>query len=438
MTKDQDTKRLRFFASLPFTITVDQNHLLGRVVVGLRKQKGIAHSNCRNMQDNESYQLSLDLPSETAPWSKQVCRAKSTMRRSDDSLDKVRHVQSTRKYQTTAANAMPKRKKALAASLPHPLVITLESSGHSRADTIDSKSTAGRSFDSMPINLHRQAKKVNDSIDSFAKLECTPELKESPFTESSESPHDPTIASSVATNPTCTLSHKSDSLIASPHSVLKSCLQKPSQTTYEMGNLQKSPQSSKGHVSNHSETMNKSPQQVRKQPCQLKSSHSRSSESSHHRSPFPFEIAVTLDEDQSQKHHSETASQASGSKKSCIKNSSCSIGSSTLKRQIEENSDTMGRFVSHERSLKDQLDSLTQRERNCFVILRQHWDTDHRAMPGHMYLRFARFCRFDIRQGRKLLSKFSDRYLSLTAAALEPQLMTRVSNILFHCAMSSF
>jgi hypothetical protein len=85
------------------------------------------------------------------------------------------------------------------------------------------------------------------------------------------------------------------------------------------------------------------------------------------------------------------------------------------------------RFASNERPLANQISSLTQRGRNCLALLRQNWDTDHQPMPGHMYLKFARFCGFNLRDGRKILAQFDQRYLRLTAAWLEPQLLTQVS-----------
>jgi hypothetical protein len=380
------------------------------------------------MQDNESYQLSLDLPSETASWSKQVCRAKRSMR-SGDSLDKVRHVQSTRKYHN-AASAMPKRKKALAASITHPLVVTLEPSGHSRTDSVGSKSSCGKSFDSLPINLIRQSKRFQESINSLTKVEFTNELEGFPIEELSELPMDPTVASLEESNHTRPASYKAETLETSPKSVMKQSLQKPSQTSEN--NIQKSPQSSKDLLSSyeyHSATPNMSPPSV-KQPCVLEKSPHFSTTKTACMSPVPSEIAVML-EGTTENLPSGSASQGSGSKKkSSLKNSGCSAsaGSSTLRRS-QENPNAVERFLSHEQSLKDQVDSLTQRERNCFAILRQQWDADHQPMPGHMYIRFARHCRFDIREGRKLLSKFNDRYLNLTAAALEPQLLTRVSKV---------
>lgn len=87
---------------------------------------------------------------------------------------------------------------------------------------------------------------------------------------------------------------------------------------------------------------------------------------------------------------------------------------------------SLKRFASNERSLKDQINSLTPKARNCLALFRQQWDSDHQPMPGHLYICFGRFCGFNLADGRKLLSQFEERYLRLTAAHLEPQLLTQV------------
>jgi hypothetical protein len=84
------------------------------------------------------------------------------------------------------------------------------------------------------------------------------------------------------------------------------------------------------------------------------------------------------------------------------------------------------RFISLERCCKYQIDSLTESERTCLAILRQQWEVNHHPMPALTYLQFGRYCRFEQRTGRKMMSKFQERYLKLTAAQLEPQLMTQV------------
>jgi hypothetical protein len=90
---------------------------------------------------------------------------------------------------------------------------------------------------------------------------------------------------------------------------------------------------------------------------------------------------------------------------------------------------SLARFAANEPPLKDQICSLMERERNILALLRHHWDTDHQPMPGHLYLRFAQYCQFNLVNGRKLLSTFDERYLKLTATQLEPQLLKEVSKL---------
>jgi hypothetical protein len=84
------------------------------------------------------------------------------------------------------------------------------------------------------------------------------------------------------------------------------------------------------------------------------------------------------------------------------------------------------RFASQERSYQEQVDSLASPERKCVTGLRQYWEEVYKPMPEHVYLLVARYCQFDARKAKKMLSSLNERYLDLTAAQLEPQLMTQV------------
>jgi hypothetical protein len=84
------------------------------------------------------------------------------------------------------------------------------------------------------------------------------------------------------------------------------------------------------------------------------------------------------------------------------------------------------RFASQERSYQEQVDSLAPPERKCVTGLRQYWEEVYKPMPKHVYLLVARYCQFDARKAKKMLSSLNERYLDLTAAQLEPQLLTQV------------
>lgn len=86
-------------------------------------------------------------------------------------------------------------------------------------------------------------------------------------------------------------------------------------------------------------------------------------------------------------------------------------------------------FDPKDRPLKDQLNSLSERQRNIVALLRHHWDSDHRPMPVHLYLRFAQYCQFNLHNGRKLISGFDEKFLKLTASQLETQLAKQVANL---------
>jgi hypothetical protein len=94
------------------------------------------------------------------------------------------------------------------------------------------------------------------------------------------------------------------------------------------------------------------------------------------------------------------------------------------------------RFAPHgERTLQEQLDTLTDEERKCIETLKQKWHTNHPDQPfsDEMYLRFARCSpgikKFNAKASEKVMKKFNRRYITLTASSLEDQLLSKVRQL---------
>ncbi len=81
-----------------------------------------------------------------------------------------------------------------------------------------------------------------------------------------------------------------------------------------------------------------------------------------------------------------------------------------------------------ERSFVEQMNSLYRNERSCVEVLRQQWEVDNLPIATIMFLRFARFHKFNVRKARKGLIKFNKRYLTLTVAKVGPMLQAKVSS----------
>ena len=85
-----------------------------------------------------------------------------------------------------------------------------------------------------------------------------------------------------------------------------------------------------------------------------------------------------------------------------------------------------------ERSLEEQLASLTESERQCFDSLKQKWNDKHPETPfsDEMILRFARCSpgkkKFQKDASWKVMKKFNQRYLTLKAESMESQLLSKV------------
>jgi hypothetical protein len=83
-----------------------------------------------------------------------------------------------------------------------------------------------------------------------------------------------------------------------------------------------------------------------------------------------------------------------------------------------------------ERSVEEQIASLTPDEKQCFNSLKEKWEQKHPESPfsDYMYLRFARCSpgtkKFQEKASFKVMKKFDKRYLELTAESLESQLKT--------------
>jgi hypothetical protein len=80
-----------------------------------------------------------------------------------------------------------------------------------------------------------------------------------------------------------------------------------------------------------------------------------------------------------------------------------------------------------------QIEALDPNERECFDSLKGKWEERYPDSPfsDEMYLRFARCSpgakTFNKKSSFKAMKKFDKRYLSLTAAGMKRQLMTKVS-----------
>lgn len=84
-----------------------------------------------------------------------------------------------------------------------------------------------------------------------------------------------------------------------------------------------------------------------------------------------------------------------------------------------------------ERSFEEQLSSLTEAERECFDNLKEKWQAKHEDIEfsDEMFLRFARCSpgkhKFVESASWKVMKKFNPRYLSLKAAPMEEQLLSK-------------
>ena len=96
---------------------------------------------------------------------------------------------------------------------------------------------------------------------------------------------------------------------------------------------------------------------------------------------------------------------------------------------------------SDERSLEEQLTSLTVQEKECFDTLKSKWEAAHPDLPfsDAMYLRFARCSpglkKFNVKASWKVMKSFDQRYLSLTAETLEEQLLSQVCVFVALCVV---
>jgi hypothetical protein len=83
-----------------------------------------------------------------------------------------------------------------------------------------------------------------------------------------------------------------------------------------------------------------------------------------------------------------------------------------------------------ERSFQEQLSGLTKKERECFDNLKKRWESKEASFSDEMILRFARCSpgrqKFVEAASWKVMKKFDPRYLELTAAKQEKQLLTKV------------
>lgn len=104
-----------------------------------------------------------------------------------------------------------------------------------------------------------------------------------------------------------------------------------------------------------------------------------------------------------------------------------------LKALQAELGDGPMRFAPHgERTLQEQLDELGGDELKCFQTLKEKWHASHPDQPlsDEMCLRFARCSpgvkKFNSKASAKVMKKFDRRYLTLTAASMEDQLLSMV------------
>jgi hypothetical protein len=96
-----------------------------------------------------------------------------------------------------------------------------------------------------------------------------------------------------------------------------------------------------------------------------------------------------------------------------------------------------------ERTLAEQLASLSESERDCFVQLKEKWEKEHSDKHADlffsdaMYLRFARCSpgtkKFSMKASYKVMKKFDHRYLTLKASSMESQLLSKASFCIMMC-----
>ena len=83
----------------------------------------------------------------------------------------------------------------------------------------------------------------------------------------------------------------------------------------------------------------------------------------------------------------------------------------------------------NERTIQEQMDALSDSEKQCVQALKTKWEEKNEPFPDDMYLRFARCSpgtkKFNEKASLKVMKKFDRRYLDLTAAELEPQLASK-------------
>lgn len=89
------------------------------------------------------------------------------------------------------------------------------------------------------------------------------------------------------------------------------------------------------------------------------------------------------------------------------------------------------RFAApEERPLEDQIGDLDESEKKCLDELKKTWENGNGpGFADEMYLRFARCSpgrkKFNKNASLKVMKKFDQRYLTLTAASLETQLLSK-------------
>jgi hypothetical protein len=87
--------------------------------------------------------------------------------------------------------------------------------------------------------------------------------------------------------------------------------------------------------------------------------------------------------------------------------------------------------LKDERSIEEQIQALTESEKECFNSLRRKWEEKHPddAFSNELYLRFARCSpgkdKFNEKAAWKVMKKFDKHYASLKAADLEKQLASK-------------
>lgn len=100
------------------------------------------------------------------------------------------------------------------------------------------------------------------------------------------------------------------------------------------------------------------------------------------------------------------------------------------------------RFVvtKQERSIQEQIDSLSMEERMCFHNLKVKWEEEPSNVPFHdeWYLRFARCSpggmeKYNEKSAWNVMLKFNRRYDTLRCSHIEKQLYTKVCNQMRHC-----